>query len=266
MEKNDSSRKNLNYPMLLLALFSLANTSKIIRCVLSLFSSSLSNSSILLILFVYCAPLLVALLLGKYRSKGAKGVPFVIAFIFLALALAEAHNWILHIISVLPDISFEIEFVIWNLPSLIEPFFVVITYAILSMNLFTKKNNYIAFYIVSVLYIIELCFFGIIRTYEASIGMGLMSTALSGFIQIFLVLAVWYIPKAINNPSAAELSAGKAIALVIIAAIVIGIYLIVLHAVGDINLQGAISVVALIALLDMVYFRKRRSCNSQNDK
>ena len=59
-----------------------------------------------------------------------------------------------------------------------------------------------------------------------------MSNALSGFIQVFFVLAIWYIPSAINKPSAAELSTGKAKALGVIAVIVIGIYIIALIAAG----------------------------------
>lgn len=232
MEKKNFLKQNFNYPIFLLAVFSLTNILNIIGCFGALFRSPGSILSTLLDLVVYCAPIVVAVVLWVHRTKGMEKASSVVASVFAVLALIEIYNWIIRFITVIPNISFEIGFITWNLSNLIEPLFIVITYAILSINLFTKRNKYIAFYVVSVIYIIELCFFGIIRVYAASSGMGLMSSALSGFIQVLFVIAVWYVPNAINKPEKAELSSGKAKVLGVIAAIVVALYLIGLIGAG----------------------------------
>ncbi len=225
-------KKNFNYPILLFALISLTNISSIYNSIIGIFKYPGAIVSILANLILYVTPIAIAVFLWLYKNKGFEKASIAIAAVLSAATLLTAYSWIRTVINSFSYLSFDIEFVIGPLPNLLGTLFYIIICAILVFNLFANRKNYGAFYVLLVLFIVELCFFGLLRTYAAVLDMGSASSAFSCFFDVLLALAIWYIPGAINNPPAAELSTGKAKALAMIAAVVVGLYFIASAAAG----------------------------------
>ena len=225
MEKKSFFKQNFNYPIFLLILVSFANISKIIECVATILRFPTLIFATVMNIIVLCMPVVIAILLWIHKKKDMKNISVFIASTFSIITLIQVYFLFRRLVGISSWSFEEINFITWILSDLLGYIFSIIIYSILVINLITKRNKYRAFHIISVLYIIELCFFGIVRVYSANFGMGMMSNALSYFIQVLYVIAVWYVPSAIDKSERAEVSSEKIGVLIFIAVVTFVLYL-----------------------------------------
>lgn len=217
-------KKHCNYPMLLLAIVLLFKIKPILSSFVSVFTTLFTQPNAILgavfSFFINVAPLAILFLLWLHRNKKFEKAKLIIAIIFSCLALLQVRSLLNFIVFVVPQahISFDADFVVHQLPSILNNIFDMLLYVILSIILFFNRKKYVPYYIIIVLYIAQALFFGII---VSLLGVGSLSNA---FLTVLYALYLWYIPKALESAPSSEITKGKGKALIAIAAVTLFIF------------------------------------------
>ena len=206
-------REQLDYPILLLAICSLVNIRSliglIIRYPLSIFGALLNSLSTVAIIAIL-------IFLWLHKINQCEKAKFVIASIFAVLSVYTIYSLIQYFINIFPHITLDINYVVTGLPSLLADVFSILLFTILAINLLKKSPKYLAFYLLAVLFIFVMCFFGILCTMVSGMVPGSIHIAIECFMNVIFVLALWYVPASLDGSKSAEITKGKVKALLAI--------------------------------------------------
>lgn len=208
-QKKLSWREHLNYPILLLAIYSLFNLKSLVQLILLIIHhhpfivTAVSNAIGII------ATIAILIFLWLHRIEKYNKAKLVIASIIAVLAVTNTYSLITYLINTLSSVTLDIYFVVNNLPSLLTKILNVLLYSILAINLFKKTPKYVAFYILAVLLIAVQCFFGIVN-----VGIGNASSASTFIFTVLYIIALWYVPASLDRSASAEITKGKGKALI----------------------------------------------------
>lgn len=219
---SETIKKYFNYPMLLLAVISLCKLKGIFANFVSifttLFNAPASILRALISLVLTTLPLAVLFLLWLRRNKNYEKSKIIIAVIFAIASFIKIYNLFINLKN--PYFFSNSDFVLTGLPYLLSSIFAILLYFLLAIDLFLNRKKHMAFYIVAILYIIETLFFAIAVSLIAS------GSIFSYFLSTLEIIAFWYIPKALENSEAAEITKGKGKGLIAILCVTLVMYVI----------------------------------------
>ena len=232
----DVFKKHFNTPMLMVAIYCIANFSTIIRSVLNIVNvltrNPLQLAGAVMSMAVNCFPLVLLLLLWRHRLEKLRKPALWIGSLSLVMAVLSAfarRGIFVRFFTALPENMYELISV--------SPFLIVLNYALimiayllLGITLLRGKKGGFLFSLGHIAAIGVTLFFGILTQMTGD------GSLVSAFITAMYFIALFNIPKVIQEPKAAEL--GKNRGLIALAVIVMVIYLISGSATGTLGGGG----------------------------
>lgn len=242
-------KKHFNYPMLLLAIITIFNLRNIISSFIGIFSclftAPLSVFSALFSAVLTATPVVILLLLWLHRFQKTKNTKVLMGLFLIFIVLTTIYRAYPTIIYFFSNISQYDAYTIYAESPFISVLGIILNlviYSISAIILLCNKKVPLIYYIIIVISIIVTLFFGILT--QMIISMGYMSGSsglIAAFIDVLTYIAFWYIPKALNDSSSAELTKSKKKGIIAIATIVLFIYIVSSIAVGGGNSSSNVS-------------------------